>query len=160
MKRAMGTVLAATALVLMGSDGAVRSDCPPVSGSCPPLAGPLACIWFLELDGPCNHGNLANCECNSSKGECSSDESHVALNSGYVLLLSRARPEGCCANISPWGFCFQFDTRPCYKVLICEPLIMALDCDENNPCGPYEVGITNMTGWFTSLGSQCCVDSQ
>ncbi|GJQ27616.1 MAG: hypothetical protein HBSAPP02_26480 [Phycisphaerae bacterium] len=104
MRRARWTMLAVAGLVLMGSDGAVRSDCPQSGAwNCVPLSNPM-CIWAVEMGTTCELGNLASCGCVS--GSCTSDEQHVPQYAGYELLLYRMRPAGCCKDIS-WGYCFQ-----------------------------------------------------
>ncbi len=157
MKRAMLTISAAMGLVLLGMQGPARSDCPPAGGNCPPFLDPVACIWATEMGTTCELGTLVNCAC--AAGKCSSGESRVPLDAGYELIMYSSRPEGCCADIS-WGLCFEYATRPCYRRYKCKPLNEFLDCDGFNPCTYSEDGTMNMTGWFTSLGSQCCVDMQ
>lgn len=161
MKRAMGTVLAATALVLMGSDGAVRSDCPPVSGNCPPTPAEVSCVWNPINDDTCF--DIVSSYCNAcNQGSCSMPLRTIGLQiqSNYQLG-SGLRPEGCCADIS-WGVCYQWETKACYIAYQCVTISGGTSCSKpNDLCNSWvSVGTTMRTGFWSVDNSSCCVEMQ
>lgn len=161
MRRATWTVLAAAGLVLMGSDGAVRSDCPPSGQICSGDGNP-SCVWNADTDGACNEIVVSSCGC--TVGECNSPTNRrIGLNTLHQFLESSGtRPEGCCDEISPWGSCYIEDTRECFQFWECRTYSGgSTGCSKpNNLCFWQGGYIVVRTGYWSVPYSACCVDNQ
>lgn len=160
MRRAMWT-MAAAGLVLMGSDGAVRSDCPPSGQTCSGAGNPI-CVWNADTEELCNESVISSCAC--TVGVCVSPTyRRVALNTLHKFLdSSGTRPEGCCDEISPWGSCYKEDTRDCYQLWECRAHDGgSTGCNKTfNQCYFQGGYIVVRTGYWSVPYSACCVDSQ
>lgn len=162
MRRARWTMLAAAGLVLMGSDGAVRSDCPPANQGCtlPPGGWWDECLWDTIYGQACQQNSTPPCGC--VKMACTGF-TWTAANAGQFVTSWGNRPAGCCNDIS-WGWCHVEMERLCGTMLPCLTLIghTPYFCTPNNPCHLSEDDpqpIYRVGTWLLD-GQSCCFDSQ
>ncbi len=161
MRRAMWT-MAAAGLVLMGSDGAVRSDCPPANQGCtlPPGGSWTDCLWDAMHAQTCSSTVNQSCRCKDLA--CYGFQASPAY-SGQYATLSGERPEGCCNEIQH-GQCHVAESRLCYFINWCETEIghSPYFCTQTNPCvepeGPPQPQY-RFELWLM-FGETCCYDAQ